>query len=694
MILRRLARTATVLAVIAAVSYETPSFAGTLASRSTRPLTATGDNTQEHLSAACVDARARIGYDSYWVARDTLFNCSFEAGFYQCTDPSGNDCWTVSNGLWAAGSPASPPGAHTGSWAAGLMLSGNYPNGADTRLVSAAITLPHLTAGENLQLRFWQWYQLSSYDWGRVEIQTRRGATWSAWTTPRGADTMTYQGYGGVWSMPSYDISSYSDSMIRFGFRFVSARNSWGDPSEDRGWVIDDVLLLKGGNASSPGVVESFESGLRNWAATRGQWEVGIPTAPPSPRTGSMCAGTVLAGNYNNGVDTRLVSPAYRLPVLGSSEALWLRFWHWHRLSSYDQGTVEVSTLRGDRIWNPWRPVRSADPPYYGHSLVWTSPSIDLASYADSTVRIGFRFTAARNSWGDPSEDRGWYIDDVEIVQGPQWTSLDGPMNHETFACGLGDWAVDGGQWRVGQPSPDTGSHSDSLCAGTVLSGNYTNGVDSRLISPPLKLAHASPLRLWFWHWGQFGAYDGGYVQLKVKRGARWSPWKTIDGPISGPLSGWELRQVADDSLYAYADSTVRIGFYFYSRRNSWGDPSEAKGWYIDDVRMWGVTTDLDPGNVVPASPSVRLFQNTPNPFNPTTRIDFVLPATSQATLAVYDVGGRRVCTLATGEFAAGLQSWTWHGRDDRGNAVASGVYVYRLETPETSLSRRMILLR
>ncbi len=88
------------------------------------------------------------------------------------------------------------------------------------------------------------------------------------------------------------------------------------------------------------------------------------------------------------------------------------------------------------------------------------------------------------------------------------------------------------------------------------------------------------------------------------------------------------------------------------------------------------------------------LLQNYPNPFNPTTVIRFVLPQAGRATLAVYDVLGHRVRTLVDGVQPAGERSITWDSRDDRGAAVASGIYFYRLSANGVTQTRKLTLMR
>jgi hypothetical protein len=90
----------------------------------------------------------------------------------------------------------------------------------------------------------------------------------------------------------------------------------------------------------------------------------------------------------------------------------------------------------------------------------------------------------------------------------------------------------------------------------------------------------------------------------------------------------------------------------------------------------------------------VSLSQNTPNPFNPVTEIEFGLPAESLVSLSVYDVHGRLVRTLATGVYPAGYHSVIWQGRDSNGAEASSGIYFYRMTAGEKVLTKKMMMLK
>ncbi len=88
------------------------------------------------------------------------------------------------------------------------------------------------------------------------------------------------------------------------------------------------------------------------------------------------------------------------------------------------------------------------------------------------------------------------------------------------------------------------------------------------------------------------------------------------------------------------------------------------------------------------------LFQNSPNPFNPETEIRYVLPEKAHIRLEVYNHLGQKVATLADGWQDAGQFSVRWHGTDETGVFLASGIYFYRLQAGEFSATRKMIYLK
>ena len=86
---------------------------------------------------------------------------------------------------------------------------------------------------------------------------------------------------------------------------------------------------------------------------------------------------------------------------------------------------------------------------------------------------------------------------------------------------------------------------------------------------------------------------------------------------------------------------------------------------------------------------SYILEQNYPNPFNPTTKIKVRLPQSTQMRLAIYNVVGELIVEIVNGEFASGNHEFTFDA-----TGLASGMYLYRVESPEFTETKKMVLLR
>jgi subtilisin-like proprotein convertase family protein len=147
------------------------------------------------------------------------------------------------------------------------------------------------------------------------------------------------------------------------------------------------------------------------------------------------------------------------------------------------------------------------------------------------------------------------------------------------------------------------------------------------------------------------------------------TPAQSLNALLGQPMQGtWSLKVVDNASI-----DTGRLNQWCL--KISYPDPLTAVG--------DGATPRV-----------VSLGAASPNPFNPRTRIDFALPQELKVDLAIYDLGGRRVATLAAGVLPAGSHEAVWSGRDDAGRAVASGTYFYRLVAGGRTLTGKLALLK
>ena len=93
------------------------------------------------------------------------------------------------------------------------------------------------------------------------------------------------------------------------------------------------------------------------------------------------------------------------------------------------------------------------------------------------------------------------------------------------------------------------------------------------------------------------------------------------------------------------------------------------------------------------------LLPNYPNPFNPETWIPYRLARGAEVAITIYDTEGTLVRRLALGNQAAGYyaergKAAYWDGRNESGEAVASGLYIYQFRAGDYAASRRMVILK
>ncbi len=136
----------------------------------------------------------------------------------------------------------------------------------------------------------------------------------------------------------------------------------------------------------------------------------------------------------------------------------------------------------------------------------------------------------------------------------------------------------------------------------------------------------------------------------------------------------------------------VFLGFGLEGVENTQG----IRDMVIENSLTWlGTPTGI--GSEQPLSQTVphnfQLLQNYPNPFNPTTTIRFTLPVASPVKITIYNTLGEQVRTLVNGKYRAGRHEVVWDGRDDGGNAVSSGIYLYRLSVPGKYRAVKKLLL-
>ena len=241
----------------------------------------------------------------------------------------------------------------------------------------------------------------------------------------------------------------------------------------------------------------------------------------------------------------------------------------------------------------------------------------------------------------------------------------------------------------------------------TYYSGSHVSTImavfDDRGIPPDLP--PATPTGLTITNAGQFGQY----VQLT---------WNANPEPDMNHYKVWRectymgdpycnLQVIGTTAGTSYTDNYVTIErhgigmeqFMYYVSAVDNGSNESAKSLPVNTWGEWWYMKGMD-SEIASLPEQYALHPAHPNPFNPSTTIQYDLPEVSRVQLVIYDLAGRTVTTLVSGVVNAGYGAALWHGRDEAGRPAPTGVYIYRiiatgLDSGERfTQTRKMVLLK
>ena len=194
-----------------------------------------------------------------------------------------------------------------------------------------------------------------------------------------------------------------------------------------------------------------------------------------------------------------------------------------------------------------------------------------------------------------------------------------------------------------------------------------------------------------------FGDGSGNPFRFMLRDGSNQlegSSWIPIDW-IGWKLVTWNL---ATDPIIGWVNGNGSLNgnVYIDSFQLSYSEGSSSQGFIVfDDLRVAELATaisneDLNDALTTNDLPKqIVLQQNYPNPFNPSTSIRFSLPEAQELSLVLYDMLGREVDVIAQGIHSAGEHSYRLNAA-----GLASGVYIYQLQTNSGVLSKKMTLIK
>jgi hypothetical protein len=223
-------------------------------------------------------------------------------------------------------------------------------------------------------------------------------------------------------------------------------------------------------------------------------------------------------------------------------------------------------------------------------------------------------------------------------------------------------------------------------------------------------------LRLQFDQWINLPPENSVYWSLYITGSndkTTWTPWQNALGGLEFAGGSPQCQEGLSYNFNPY-DSTrtgispntryIRLGFRLRDEKMvdgcGCGGPLrlgfDTEGIYFDDIGVYYIYTisGVEAVNGVPVASHPSIQRAYPNPFNPSTTIEFAVPISGPVRVGVFDIHGKRVATLVNETMGSGVYRVRWNGKSSTGADAASGVYYAQIQSRGGSGSGRLVLIK
>lgn len=419
---------------------------------------------------------------------------------------------------------------------------------------------------------------------------------------------------------------------------------------------------------------DDFEDGLGLWIAT-GTWGI-IQEGTNSVLTDSP------AGNYGNNVN-KSIRTAEAINLSTIQKPLLSFKARWNLETGYDYVYVEASANGSN-----WTQLTG----FTGHQNEYLQQVLPLDAYSGGNLHLRFRLRSDQYQTAD-----GIYIDDVVVSGWDSTRPLYGDVNGDKVINSRDIYAVL--NHAVGHSLPPAmliAADTDQDSGVNTLDASH---IQSYILNPdfrfpvqtlvPYTLPEVTfPIDL-----------DDQHLSLDLQTATELKSlyldipfaidsviFEMMDGPRNDELFH---MVTGDDGKIAMVAQTfpIYLGIDLIDNSTEFVIPAQING-HLRDLPV--SSTSSEDESIPPLPLSLR--QNYPNPFNPHTQISFYLPEGAAATLKIYNLKGQLIKTLIDKKLAPGEHSFTWDGQNSEGEQVSTGIYLYRLQTPQHNITRKMVL--
>jgi len=342
---------------------------------------------------------------------------------------------------------------------------------------------------------------------------------------------------------------------------------------------------------------------------------------------------------------------------------------------------------------------------YFGASFAGSPLMGEYVKIGQGSLRNIYN-SYTMSDWDGQSPDKWSYSDHhngSQIFSGALWDL------HQQLGQNIADIIAFEGLSNLDQATPTFLDGREAIIAADNASSSY-NGVHvptimnvfaARGIGDPYNPPPAAPTNLIITnptHYGnnpdlQWWASSGA-TSYNVYRNVDWDPdWVFIGSTTSTSYTDYDVF------ILNQYDWNSNLFSYHVTAINNVGesDPSNTKS-------VWGESyfkhRDELADRINPIPEDFALEPNHPNPFNPSTMIKYSLPQASSVSLVIYDLIGSEIFKWSNSKEDAGYKRITWNGKDQKGNSVPAGVYIYKLtaishESDQVfTENRKMVLMK
>ncbi len=318
----------------------------------------------------------------------------------------------------------------------------------------------------------------------------------------------------------------------------------------------------------------------------------------------------------------------------------------------------------------------------------------------------------------------GWSIDDVKVTASGNVVKFFD--DNEGAATNWVASAPDPGTlWHI-ENSPGTSQPASCFFLSTNVwvpfagfgFGTVPDFADAMLYTPPIDVTGAksganTSVRLQFDNWINLPAANDVTWSLWISGSQdtiTWTPWANA---LAGSLTGGTPQCVEGSTIQFDPFFTartgiqpgtpyIRLGFRIRDEKpfSENGELTRlgirTEGIYFDNIGVYFIYTisGVEAVTGVPVSTHAAINKVYPNPFNPSTTVEFSVPKAGPGTVRIFDLQGRKVATLVNEALSAGVYRVRWNGKSDEGRDLSSGVYFVRAEFARSRASARLMLVK